>query len=237
MRKIAISDIHGCYLTFKKLVRDVIQLTKEDELYLLGDYVDRGPGSKQVFDFIFELLNEGYKVRCLIGNHEEIFLECIKGRGRLPSWLKYGGRMTLDSFIVDYPTEIPDEYVRFMESLAYYVEVDNYILVHAGLNFTTADPLKDTYGMTWSRNWEADANMDWLGSRRVIYGHTPKTKSQVELQLEQLQKQQLLNIDAGCYGTYIPGYGHLAAFDMTNEVLHFQENIDNMNAWRAQTGH
>lgn len=236
MRKIAISDIHGCYLTFKKLVRDVVQLTKEDELYLLGDYVDRGSGSKQVFDFIFELQDEGYKVQCLIGNHEEVFLECIKGRGRLAGWLQYGGRMTLDSFGVNYPTEIPDNYVRFMESLAYYIEVDNYILVHAGLNFGVRDPMKDTDGMTWSRNWEWNVDMDWLGNRRIIYGHTPNIKSQIESQLGLLQKQQLLNIDAGCYGTNIPGYGHLAAFDMTNEVLHFQENIDSMNAWITHIG-
>lgn len=236
MRKIAISDIHGCYLTFKKLVRDVVQLTKEDELYLLGDYVDRGSGSKQVFDFIFELQDEGYKVRCLIGNHEEVFLECIRGRGRFSSWLQYGGRMTLDSFGVLNPAQVPKKYIQFMEGLEYYIEVDNYILVHAGLDFGSLDPLKNTYGMTWSRDWEAGVDMNWLGSRRLIYGHTPKIKSQVEAQLEHLQKQQLLNIDAGCYGTYIPGYGHLAAFDMTNEVLHFQENLDNMNAWRTHIG-
>lgn len=236
MRKIAISDIHGCYLTFKKLVRDVVQLTKEDELYLLGDYVDRGPGSKQVFDFIFELKDEGHKVQCLIGNHEEVFLECIKGRGRFSSWLMYGGRMTLDSFIVNKPDEIPEKYVQFMEELEYYIEVDNYILVHAGLDFGSLDPFKNTYGMTWSRDWEANTNMNWLGNRRIIYGHTPKIKSQVEFQLEHLPVQQLLNIDAGCYGTYIPGYGHLAAFDMTNQVLHFQRNIDNMNAWRSHVG-
>lgn len=233
MRKIAISDIHGCYLTFKKLVRDVIQLTKEDELYLLGDYVDRGSGSKQVLDYIFELQDEGYKVRCLIGNHEEVFLKCIKGIGRFPDWLMYGGRMTLDSFGVNYPDEIPEKYVQFIENLEYYVEIDNYILVHAGLNFGSTEPLKDTFGMMWSRNWEAHVDMDWLGNRRIIYGHTPQTKSQVEFHLKHLPKQQLLNIDAGCYGTYVAGYGHLVAFDMTNEVIHFQENIDNMNAWRT----
>ena len=203
---------------------------------MLGDYVDRGPSSKQVFDFIFQLKEEGYQVRCLIGNHEEVFLECIKGPGRLPDWLHYGGRMTLDSFIVSAPGDIPTKYVEFMEGLEYYIEVDNYILVHAGLNFGSSEPLKDKYGMTWSRDWEANADLDWLNGRRVIYGHTPIPKLQIELKLKMINNWQLLNIDAGCYGTYAPGFGHLAAFDMTNEVMHFQANIDNMNAWRAYIG-
>jgi len=236
MRKIAITDVHGCHLTFKKLLRDVVQLTAEDELYLLGDYVDRGPGSRQVFDAIFELQAKGHKVRCLKGNHEAIFLECINGKGRFPDWLRYGGRMTLDSFDVLHPGEIPEEYVKFMNDLEYFIEIDNYILVHAGLNFMVTDPLKDPSGMMWSRNWEPNVNRNWLDKRCVVYGHTPNTKAQIEASFTVFSQQKLLNIDAGCYGTYIPGYGNLCAFDMTNQILYFQENIDDMSAWKAHSG-
>jgi len=54
-RHFAISDIHGCVKTFKKLVIDIINLSKEDKLYLLGDYINKGPDSKGVIDFIFTL--------------------------------------------------------------------------------------------------------------------------------------------------------------------------------------
>jgi serine/threonine protein phosphatase 1 len=65
----AISNIHGCYHTFKALL-EKIGLCKEDELYLLGDYIDRGPGSKEVLDLILKLKSENFNIQCLLGNHE-----------------------------------------------------------------------------------------------------------------------------------------------------------------------
>lgn len=235
MRKIAITDIHGCHLTFKKLVRDIVQLTPKDELYLLGDYIDRGPGSREVFDYIFELKDAGHKVRCLKGNHEEVLLDCIEGMGKFSDWLHYGGRMTLDSFGVEYPNQISPKYLNFIDELEYYIEVDEYILVHAGLNFAANDPLSNKSGMLWSRSWEPHADRKWLNGRRVIYGHTPIRRQTLEANLPQLDERLLLNIDVGCYGTYVADYGYLSAFDMTNKTLFFQENIDDMSAWLAHS--
>ena len=65
-RQIAISDIHGCARTFKKLVLEKVVLDKQDTLFLLGDYINKGPDSKGVLDFIFELKNSGFNVQCLI---------------------------------------------------------------------------------------------------------------------------------------------------------------------------
>lgn len=48
-RSIAIADIHGCYRTFLRLLEQ-IGLGRQDNLYLLGDYIDRGPDSKGVID-------------------------------------------------------------------------------------------------------------------------------------------------------------------------------------------
>ena len=52
MRQIAVSDIHGCLKTFDNLL-DKLALTQLDELFILGDYVDRGPDSKGVIDRIW----------------------------------------------------------------------------------------------------------------------------------------------------------------------------------------
>jgi len=71
MRQIAISDIHGCARTFQALL-DKIQLSTNDQLYLLGDYIDRGPDSKGVIDTILGLINAGYRVQTLMGNHEKM---------------------------------------------------------------------------------------------------------------------------------------------------------------------
>jgi len=51
MARFTISDIHGCAETFKKLLNR-ISFSKEDVLYLSGDYIDRGPDSKGVIDHI-----------------------------------------------------------------------------------------------------------------------------------------------------------------------------------------
>ena len=64
-RTFAIGDLHGCSRTFRKLILENINLQKEDELYCLGDYVDRGPDSKGVIDFILELKEKGYKVQIM----------------------------------------------------------------------------------------------------------------------------------------------------------------------------
>ncbi|HHH49561.1 MAG TPA: serine/threonine protein phosphatase, partial [Saprospiraceae bacterium] len=63
MRKFVLSDIHGNHKTFLKLL-EKIQLTTADELYILGDLIDRGPDSKGVFDTIFELSEMGHNIKC-----------------------------------------------------------------------------------------------------------------------------------------------------------------------------
>ena len=119
MKKFAISDIHGCNITFKALL-EKIDFQKTDELYMLGDYVDRGPNSKGVIDAILELQKEGYFVKCLMGNHEEAMIKARKDMQMLYNWLEWGGRETLESFGTRIVHEIPQKYWDFMDSLDFY---------------------------------------------------------------------------------------------------------------------
>jgi serine/threonine protein phosphatase 1 len=73
-RRFAVGDIHGCSKTLKKMMEDVLLLEHEDMLFLMGDYIDRGPDSKGVLDYILQLLESGYDIRPLLGNHEEMML-------------------------------------------------------------------------------------------------------------------------------------------------------------------
>ena len=57
-----IADIHGCCRTFRHLLFEVIRLKKEDTLYLLGDYIDRGPESKGVIETIMALQADEYNI-------------------------------------------------------------------------------------------------------------------------------------------------------------------------------
>ena len=69
-RLFAIGDIHGCFDSFQELIENKIQLSKNDRLVLLGDYIDRGPKSKEVIDYIINLQAKGYNIIALAGNHE-----------------------------------------------------------------------------------------------------------------------------------------------------------------------
>lgn len=231
MRKIVISDIHGCLKTFEALL-DRLAFSKADALYLLGDYVDRGPDSKGVIDRIWRLQKDGYHTECLKGNHEELVLRAASGNFTyLEKWLITDGKDTMDSFGVNQCSDIPPPYLDWMNALPYYLEVDNFLLVHAGLDFNLDDPLSDTSEMCWLRDWHPNIRYDWLDGRIILHGHTPVDVETIEYQFQNLELSQYLDIDNGC--VYADprhwkreGLGNLCAFDMTNRKLLFQENLD-----------
>lgn len=224
MTRWAISDIHGCAKTFKALL-DKIQLVKEDELYLLGDYIDRGPDSKGVIDHIWHLQKEGYHVHCLRGNHEQLALNSKTDRDDQFIWLINGGDETLISFDTDVETGLPAPYLEFIENLPYFFEVDSYILVHAGLNFDIPNPFEATHSMLWVRGWYKNINHQWLAGRIIVHGHTPQKKYAIEHQLKKLSNQSIIDIDCGCVFN-MKDMGHLCAFNLDTRQLVFQANVD-----------
>ncbi len=74
----AMSDIHGCLDALEKKMAQV-ELLGENRLILLGDYIDYGPQSGQVLQYVFDLQKEygSDKVIVLKGNHEAMFLEWL----------------------------------------------------------------------------------------------------------------------------------------------------------------
>lgn len=223
MARYAIADIHGCAVTFSRLLEKT-GFEQEDELFLLGDYIDRGPDSKGVLDIILQLHAAGRKVYCLRGNHEAMLLNALAApENALLSnlWLQNGGRITVESFGVTQLTAIPDRYLEFLHGLSWYWETPGYILVHAGLDFVDPNPLENQVAMLWSRAWYADINQQWLGARKIIHGHTPVPKSAIEKQLTNLESSSWLDIDAGCIYYDRPGFGQLCAFNLDTQQLTF----------------
>ncbi len=219
-RRFVIGDIHGCGRTLRALLDDVIRLQPVDQLYLLGDYIDRGPRSAETLDTIMGLIEKGFKVNALRGNHEEMLLDSKNSAFDRDLWLMNGGHATLDSFGADCPDMIPPRYLRFLEKLRYYIILDDFILVHACLNFDTQDPFADRKAMLWSRNCTVDEAR--TGNRRLICGHTPVHREIVE---ESLRSSRIL-LDNGCVFRGFPGLGALAALELDSMTLYFQENID-----------
>jgi serine/threonine protein phosphatase 1 len=227
MRQFVIGDVHGCKVSLVALLKK-IDLQFGDELYFLGDYIDRGPDSKGVFDTIFTLKNAGYKVICLRGNHEAMMYGSYLGYANdTLDWRKNGGETTLRSFNTYQTRDVPDTYIDFIESMPLVLEVGDYILVHGGLNFKSNDPLHPTQQMIWIRNWYDKINYKWLGNRYILHGHTPKNALETICQFENLESDRVLNLDCGCvFNT--PFLNTLACFELNSKQLYFQENIERM---------
>lgn len=220
-RRFVIGDVHGCSRTLRRLVALGIGFTRDDELYLLGDLIDRGPDSKGVLDFIFELREGNYTVTAVRGNHEDMCLQAGGGLEPYEMWLANGGQTTLASFRADGPGDIPHPYRSFLDSLPYYLLLDDFVIVHAGLNFDRSDPFSDTEAMLWRR--ECVVDLERTGGRRLVSGHTAVTRAQVEASLA----TNRILLDNGCvFAPNRPGMGCLAALELNSMTLTFQENID-----------
>lgn len=218
--KFVISDIHGCFLTFEALLNK-IGLSKNDELILLGDYINRGKRSKQVVDRIIELTMLGYNLTCLKGNHEDMVFDSIG----LEDWSP-GEEETLKSFGINHLNELDPKYIHWFKNLVPYYENENFIFVHAGLNFKVKKPFEDTYSMRWLVDWYDNINYTWLKERGVIHGHQIIEQRKIEEMLSSFHISKVLNIDNGCFLQGSNGFGNLSCLNLTKWELVAQKNID-----------
>lgn len=168
--KYVISDIHGEYELFLALMRK-IGFSASDELYVSGDFIDKGDGSVQLMKWLSSKPN----VHCIRGNHEEALLsyyyslmrdtedygevlerlkDYIKGDGQLLDW----------------------DIIEWLEALPYYIEADSFICVHAGVPLNEDDeilPLSDVPAgqLLYNRRFK---NPDVLprSEKCVFFGHT-----------------------------------------------------------------
>ena len=223
----AITDIHGCAYTFESLLR-TIDFTPEDTLFLLGDYIDRGPRSKDVLDTILRLKRDGYTVECLLGNHDWVMLHAVEepNTEEARNWKnRFGGRETLRSFGTTSEQGIETTYIEFLQSMDYYRVYKNLILVHAGLNLNADDPLADREAMLWIRYDNRDVSRAWLEDRTIIHGHTPHSRRRIQHQVERRHEHPIIGIDNGCVYRRT-GMNHLCALELDTMELVFERNVD-----------
>ncbi len=97
-RLFAVGDIHGCPEELDAILK-AISPRKGDTVVFVGDYVDRGPASRDVVDLILELQKGPAEVVTLKGNHEDMMLSYLGFEGHYgESFLFNGGAATLDSY-------------------------------------------------------------------------------------------------------------------------------------------
>lgn len=137
----AVGDIHGCRGKLTALMERLPIDPDVDFLIFLGDYIDRGPESCEVIEYLLEIERKFKNAIFLIGNHEHALLEYYRtGDVEYLRILRYIGiEETLSSYS-ESPVHtlgdlsfMPAEHVRFLESLRPYFRLDGYLFVHAGI--------------------------------------------------------------------------------------------------------
>lgn len=218
-RQLVISDIHGCAKTFRALIGK-ISLTRKDQLFLLGDYINRGPDSAGVIDAILELLERGYNIWPLRGNHEEMLISshhnaAVHKRRKYPSLYRYRG-------LVDDQRRILPKYRDFFYFLPYYIELPKYYLVHAGFDFQSPEPFRAFSKMPWIRPFHA--TLEQSNSKQIIIGHQPKPRPIINTMIS--QGQAVLYLDNGCVMKTQPLMGQLLCLNLQDQTITAQKNIE-----------
>lgn len=215
---VAIGDIHGCLKSMKSLW-EKLEPHKDALHVFIGDYIDRGPDSKGVVDFLIEKQNER-KCIFLRGNHEQMLLKALEDNN-LNNWIINGGQTTLDSYDAEMDIDkIPESHIDFYKKTLLYYETDDYFFVHAGVppSQTIEDSKNDVdaiHFFLWGRDHLNAFETPW--EKTIIFGHTPRPYP--------IRKNKMIGIDTGCVYDKI-GYGKLTAVLLPEIKFIQQVSID-----------
>jgi serine/threonine protein phosphatase 1 len=163
-RLIAIGDIHGCFVNLRKLIEKVSP-EKNDLFIFLGDYIDRGPDSPHVVEYLIEFEKQ-YKSVFLLGNHEQMCLDYFEDGD--PVFLMNRGDETLQQYD-DSGISISDHF-EFFRTLRTYYETRDFIFVHAGLRPEISLHSQEKIDLLWIRDDYQNSDYDW--GKTIVSGHT-----------------------------------------------------------------
>jgi serine/threonine protein phosphatase 1 len=141
-RKIfAVGDIHGCRQKLENLLGQLPYDRERDLLIFLGDYINRGPQSREVIDLLCDLQRSGGHLVTLMGNHEYLLLEYQQSSD--PALIPLLRQMQIESTLASYGLKdlsrlqrlagLPEEHRQFLAGLRPFYETEHHIFVHAGL--------------------------------------------------------------------------------------------------------
>ena len=217
VRRVLIGDIHGHFQGLKSLLT-LLDLGGSDQVYFLGDLIDRGPDSSQVVELVRE-----NQFTCLLGNHEQMMMSAFaKGREpdpfALQAWLCCGGRETLDS----YP-QIDQfyEHLDWMRQLPAYLDLGDVWLVHAGVDPTRSLSEQSSQEFCWIRSNFHTCQQAYFPDKLIVTGHTITFTFSGVSPGQIAQGQGWLDIDTGAYH---PKSGWMTAIDLTAQLA-YQINI------------
>lgn len=208
----AIGDVHGRADLLQRMFHKIdlhraVHPSPSVTEVMVGDYIDRGPRSKQVIEMLIER-RRTHDLCALLGNHEKMLLDAIDKPERLPFWLENGGWDTLSSYGVHLspkrlklisPQEanaeivqaIEPDHVTFLRRLPACFVCDDYVFVHAGIRPGIPLRLQAREDMIWIGKEFLNASGDLGGV--VVHGHTQVERPEF--------RSNRINIDTGAYLT------------------------------------
>ncbi|KRH98202.1 metallophosphoesterase family protein [Cylindrospermopsis sp. CR12] len=215
-RRIIIGDVHGHYQGLMILMEKIAP-NSGDQVYFLGDLIDRGPQSAQVVKFVKE---NNYP--CLLGNHEEMLLNVMihhyTSNKAVQSWLYSGGQATMASYR---SAIIPQEDLDWFSSLPTYLDLGDILLAHAGVNPNKSLSEQTGGDLCWIREEFHSMETPYFTNKLIITGHTITFTLPGMRPGELAQGQGWLDIDTGVYH---PRSGWLTGLDITNKLV-YQVNV------------
>ena len=217
-RTYAVGDIHGSLGKLRSLVARCERDADGRPLLFvfLGDYIDRGPDSRGVVEYLIELqARMPGRVIALKGNHESLAMAALDSSMSAVHWLMEGGVMTLRSYRVSRADELPANHLAWLRSLRLSYDDGQRLFVHAGVNPEKSLAAQDDSDLLWIREPFLSDARDY--GRLIVHGHTPTSTGMPDLRANRL------NIDTGA----VYGRGLTAAvFDSgrTNPIAFLQTN-------------
>ena len=211
VRIYAIGDIHGRADLLEALLKNIdaslekFRIKHAIEVYL-GDYIDRGPNSREVIETLITRKSERAMI-CLKGNHESYALQVLDDAAVLPEWKQFGGLNTLLSYEVKLATRdvpqkdqdvaaafrdaFPASHREFIQGLTPSFMLGDYFFAHAGVR--PGIPLNEQreQDLLWIREDFLLHEEDF--GKVIVHGHTPV--------LEPDLRPNRINIDTGAYAT------------------------------------
>lgn len=229
-RYYVLGDIHG-RADLLDAMKDAIEAddasagAATSTVVLLGDLVDRGPDSAGVINRVVEW-QARRTVRCLAGNHEEMFLGAFDDPAVLRQFVKHGGRetilsyginkaryasLTMEELFAELPELVPAEHRAFLQGLEDVIVAGDYAFVHAGIDPNL--PLEEQAGsaLRWIRQPFLEHGAPH--SHMIVHGHT--ITEDVE------ERPNRIGIDTGAYRT-----GRLTALILEGATRRYLRTAD-----------
>ncbi len=215
-RRIIIGDVHGHYKGLMTLL-EAIAPSANDQVYFLGDLIDRGPQSSQVVAFVKQS-----SYQCLLGNHEQMLLNVLASNGNSSevqqAWLYNGGYATVNSYK---EATIPKEHLEWMQKLPTHLDLGDIWLAHAGVDPRLPVEEQTAEQLCWVRNEFHSIPQPYFANKLIIIGHSITFTLPGVTPGKLAQGEGWLDIDTGAYH---PKSGWLTGLDVTNNLV-YQVNV------------